>query len=145
MNHLPLNYIQIVTRLKEQISRSRTKAALKANEILLELYWEIGQAILEMQKSEGWGAKVIDRLSIDLKNDFPNFKGLSVRNLKHMVLFAKTYPEFGQQVAAQLQNNENQGIKIKQQAVAQLPWGHHQLLLDKVTDARELNLYFSAL
>lgn len=141
MNHLPDNYIQIVSRLKEQIGRSRAKAALKVNEILLELYWEIGRAILEMQKSEGWGAKVIDRLSSDLKNDFPDFRGLSVRNLKYMVLFAKTYPEFGQQVAAQIQNTDNQNITIRQHAAAQLPWGHHQLLLDKITDAGELSFY----
>jgi predicted nuclease of restriction endonuclease-like (RecB) superfamily len=50
--------------------------------------------ILEQQKSEGWGAKVIDRLAQDLKHEFPDMQGLSIRNIKYMRAFAEAYPEF---------------------------------------------------
>jgi predicted nuclease of restriction endonuclease-like (RecB) superfamily len=119
MNRLPANYIDIVSRLKEQIRHTRLKAAHQVNKVLLQLYWEIGATIIQMQKAEGWGAKVIDRLSADLRSEFPEFKGLSSRNLKYMSAYAKMFPEFGQQAAALL------------------PWGHIQVLLDKSTDPRQ--------
>lgn len=141
MNLLPKNYIEIIGKLKLQIKQSRIKAALKANQVVLELYWEIGLTIFQMQKEEGWGTKVIERISTDLKADFPDFKGLSVRNLKYMVLFAKTFPEFGQQAAALLKNDEIQELKFGQQLAAQLPWGHIQVLLDKNFESKKLNFY----
>ncbi len=141
MSRLPDNYINILARLKEQIQKARMKAALSANAVLLHLYWEIGLAIIEMQQAEGWGSKVIDRLSSDLKADFPDFKGLSVRNLKYMVRFAKTFPAFGQQTAAQNENTEKKTNAIGQQPAAQLPWGHLQVLMDKVTKPNELLFY----
>lgn len=141
MSQLPANYIGILGKLKERIRSVRLKAALAVNKELLYLYWELGQCILEMQKSEGWGAKVIDRLSSDLKADFPDFKGLSPRNLKYMVSFARLFPGFGQQPAAQMEVSGSQEDRIVQQHAAQLPWGHLQLLMDKVSDAKELRFY----
>jgi predicted nuclease of restriction endonuclease-like (RecB) superfamily len=141
MSQLPDNYINILTRLKSQIQKARLKAALTANSVLLQLYWELGLGILELQQEEGWGTKVIDRLSVDLKSNFPDFKGLSVRNLKYMVRFAKSFPSFGQQAAAQIQGADSQLVTIVQQAVAQLPWGHLQVLMDKVSESNELNFY----
>jgi hypothetical protein len=40
----------------------------------------------------GWGAKVIDRLSVDLHAAFPQMRGFSPRNLGYMKTFANTYP-----------------------------------------------------
>jgi predicted nuclease of restriction endonuclease-like (RecB) superfamily len=118
MTLLPDNYIETITKLKAQIRQARVKAALKANEVLLELYWEIGQTILLMQEQEGWGANVIERVAVDLKSDSPDFKGLSVRNLKYMVSFAKAFPLFGQQIAAQMQNTDNLVFDIVQARTA---------------------------
>jgi predicted nuclease of restriction endonuclease-like (RecB) superfamily len=68
------------------------------------LYWSIGREILERQTSEGWGTRVIDRLAADLRQLFPDMKGISGRNLKYMRSFAQTWPEKAivQQLAAQL-------------------------------------------
>lgn len=55
------------------------------------LYWKIGKAILEKQEVEGWGAKVIDRMSKDLCNEFPDMKGFSARNIKYMRKFALSW------------------------------------------------------
>ncbi len=47
------------------------KATLSVNKELLVLYWKLGKRILDQQIKEGWGTKVIDRLSTDLKKEFP--------------------------------------------------------------------------
>lgn len=82
------------------------------------LYWHIGNDILKRQDEQGWGAKVIARLSHDLSHDFPQMKGFSSRNLKYMRGFAVAYPDeaFVQQVAAQI------------------PWFHNCVILDKLKD-----------
>jgi hypothetical protein len=51
---------------------------------MIILYWNIGNQILQSQIKKGWGAKVIDRMSFDLKNKFPDMSGFSPRNLKYM-------------------------------------------------------------
>ncbi|UKJ07937.1 DUF1016 N-terminal domain-containing protein [Solitalea lacus] len=87
------DYGRILTDLKEKIRQARLKAAVAVNTELLSVYWEIGKTILEQQQTEGWGAKIIDRLAADLKAEFPDFKGLSIRNLKYMRAFAEAYPD----------------------------------------------------
>lgn len=71
---------------------------------MILLYRDIGQMILKRQDSAGWGAKVIDRLAMDLRDAFPDMKGFSPRNLKYMRAFAAAWPdpEIVQRVVAQL-------------------------------------------
>lgn len=88
------NYTSILNSLKEKIRQARHHASVIVNVELLKLYLDIGNTIPEQQKPEGWGAKVIDSLAIDLRSEFPDFKGLSVINLKYMRAFAEAYPEF---------------------------------------------------
>ena len=80
------------------------------------LYWNIGNKILESQAKEGWGAKIIETLSKELKNEFPDLTGFSSRNLKYMRNFAETYRNF----------------LFVQQVVAQIPWGHNLVLIEKI-------------
>jgi predicted nuclease of restriction endonuclease-like (RecB) superfamily len=61
---------------------------LSANAAMVTAYWEVGRIILRRQEKEGWGARVIDRLSADLRQTFPDMQGLSARNLKYMRAFA---------------------------------------------------------
>ena len=115
-------YQQILNGLKDKIRQARFKAAFTVNTQLLAIYWEIGNTILEQQKIEGWGAKTIDNLSLDLKLEFPDFKGLSVRNLKYMRSFAEAYPDFlfVQPPAAQITTGKKPGLTIVQASLAQL-------------------------
>ena len=76
---------------------------------LIVLYWDIGRSILTRQSLEGWGAKVVERLSTDLRREFRDLQGLSARNLQYMRAFAEAYPD----------------AEIVQRLVAQLPWGHN--------------------
>jgi predicted nuclease of restriction endonuclease-like (RecB) superfamily len=117
---MPEGYAAFLTGLKERIARERIKAVLSANAAMVLMYWDIGQAILERQKKEGWGTKVIDRLSHDLKNTFPDMTGFSPRNLKYMRTFAEAWPD----------------RLIVQRTVAQLPWRSNLTLLDKLNDSK---------
>lgn len=117
-DRLPDRYPELLDELKGHIRQARVKASLSVNRELILLYWEIGRRILDHQDQEGWGAKVIDRLAADLQSAFPNTQGFSARNLKYMRAFAGAYRD----------------REIVQQAVAQIPWGHNRVLLDKVKD-----------
>ena len=88
------NYALVLRDLKEKIRVARLKASFAVNTQLLQLYWEIGSTILQRQKKEGWGTKVIGRLASDLRSEFPDMKGLSQRNFVYMQTFAAAYPYF---------------------------------------------------
>ena len=113
------SYAGLLQSLKTQISQARIRAHLSVNKEMISLYWNIGNQILERQKEEGWGAKVIENISKDLRSEFPEMKGLSARNLVYMQTFAKNYPN----------------LEITQQAAAQIPWGHICVIMDKVSDS----------
>jgi predicted nuclease of restriction endonuclease-like (RecB) superfamily len=152
MSTLPANYIHIVNELKERIRVAQLQAQLTLNKQLVLLYWDIGNKILEEQKNQGWGSKVIDRLSHDLKLEFSNVTGLSVRNLKYMRAFADAYPymseeisfsdEIVQQTVAQITGNKDGSI-IVQQLVAQIPWGHHIQILTKLKKKDQRMFYMA--
>lgn len=114
----PSGYSELLQALKERIRTAQVRAALAVNRELVLLYWSIGRDILERQNVEGWGAKVIDRLAHDLQNEFPGVEGFSPRSLKYMRSFAAAWPD----------------EPIVQQVAAQLPWGHHMVLLDRAKD-----------
>jgi predicted nuclease of restriction endonuclease-like (RecB) superfamily len=111
-------YEEFLRDLKARIRSAQIKAALSVNRDLILLYWEIGRDILRQQGTQGWGAKVIERLAQDLCREFPDVKGFSLRNLKYMRAFAEAYPE----------------RQFVQQLAAQIPWFHNCLLLDRVKD-----------
>lgn len=129
-------YVRVLTDLKTKIRQARQRAILAANAELLRLYWEIGKAILKQEQSEGWGRKTVERLSKDLRVEFPDMKGFSPRNLRYMRDFSIAYPHFPilQGHLAKLNSSEQQA-PILQDALAKLSWYHHTTLLDKVKDA----------
>jgi predicted nuclease of restriction endonuclease-like (RecB) superfamily len=88
----PAAYGQLLDDIKTRIRRARVSAALAVNRALIELYWEIGNEILERERAEGWGAKVIDRLAADHRREFPDMTGLSRSNLHYMRAFAHACP-----------------------------------------------------
>ena len=90
---LPDSYPALLQELKQRIQQSQSRASMSVNRELVLLYWRIGRDILLRQEQEHWGAKVIDRLAVDLKKAFPEMKGFSPRNLKYMRAFAEAWPE----------------------------------------------------
>ena len=89
----PPDYRSLLADIKVRVRTAQVRAHLAANSELLAVYWDIGRMILHRQQAEGWGAKVIDRLSRDLQNEFPGQQGFSPRNLKYMRAFAEAWPQ----------------------------------------------------
>lgn len=143
MGAIDKGYLSILKSLKTRIRLANLKVAIAVNAELLELYWEIGYAISQQQQQEGWGTKVIEKLARDLKMEFPDFKGLSIRNLWYMKKFAEEWPRepILQPVVAELQSADKQLFKFMQPLVAQIPWAHHIVLLNK-TKAGDERLFY---
>lgn len=118
-------YLATIEQVKQEIKSAQFQAALHVNADLILLYHSIGCVINE---HKAWGSKFIDNLAADLRLEFPNSKGYSVRNLKYMAKFAGTYTD----------------REFVQQAVAQIPWGHNIVLLDKISDSDERIWYIDA-
>lgn len=117
---MPHDYALILEELKSRIQEERLRVVLSANAAMVLLYWDIGRVILGRQQREGWGAKVIDRLSADLRQAFPDMRGLSPRNLKYMRAFASAWPE----------------RRIVQEGLAQITWYHNIALLERLGDSQ---------
>ena len=115
-------YLSIIENIKSEITAAQYRAAVHVNADMLLLYHDIGCVINE---HKAWENKFIDNLATDIRIAFPESKGYSVRNLKYMAKFAETYPD----------------REFVQQVVAQIPWGHNIVLLDKVADMDERKWY----
>jgi predicted nuclease of restriction endonuclease-like (RecB) superfamily len=144
-------YSGLLTEIKERIRQAQTRAALSANAEMIAMYLDIGRIILHRQQMEGWGAGIIPRLVVDLKNDLPEVKGFSERNIGYMIRFAREYgaSPILQQPVAKLAEASGRAEKVPQavaqlagmvepailqQHVAKIPWGHNILLVEKVKD-----------
>lgn len=118
-------YAEFFTKLKNEIRQAQIRAITKVNQELVLLYWQIGREILQRQKQSGWGAKIIERLSEDLRKEFPEMKGFSQRNLKYMRSFAENWQE----------------EQFVQQLLHKLPWGHLCIILDKLKSPEKREFY----
>ena len=115
-------YKEALSKAFECISSARYEAVVNANNVLLHRNWKLGQIIID--KSE-WGNKFIDNLAADIKVEFPEATGFSVRNLKYMKKFSGIFSE----------------SEIDSMGFSGLTWYHHMALMDK-TDTKELYLWY---
>ncbi len=115
-------YLSVINSIKQEIKNAQYRATFQVNADMLLLYYDIGCII---NKHKFWGNKFIDNLATDIHLAFPKSKGYSVRNLKYMAKFADIYLD----------------REFVQQVVAQIPWGHNIVLMDKVADAKERAWY----
>jgi predicted nuclease of restriction endonuclease-like (RecB) superfamily len=119
-------YRSFIQEVKQRIQSAQIKAAISVNQTLLQLYWELAEQIVEKQRQTSWGDRFLEELSRDLKAEFPEMKGFSVRNLKYMRQWFKFWS------ASSL---------IGQQVVAQIPWGHNLMIVSKSKDVEEALFY----
>ncbi|MBR8763178.1 putative nuclease YhcG [Porphyromonas levii] len=140
----------VVRAIGADLEQTQVQLITSVNADLLFHYWKVGHFILYLQEKNGWGAKVIDKLSQAIRQQYPDKKGYSARNLTYMCQFAKAYPlevliqlgetdkalenpsvekvlkqtkalnEIVQQPVALIQSADNLSNEITQQAVAQL-------------------------
>ena len=115
-------YLETISAIKSEIKGAQYRAVLGANRELIMLYWRIGQVI---NAHKTWGNKFVENLAADIKLEFPNATGYSVRNLKYMAKFAAMFRE----------------DEIVQAALAQISWYHNIALMDKVKNADAYRWY----
>jgi predicted nuclease of restriction endonuclease-like (RecB) superfamily len=108
-------YIEFINDIKTTIVKANIKVVRTINSSLIELYYDVGKSIVTRQKKSKWGDGILRIIEQDIKITFPNLKGFSNRNLIYM---------------KQLYNFVDKKL-ITPQLVAQLPWGHIRLILDK--------------
>ena len=135
-------YSALLSDIKTRVRQGQLKANLSANSEMLATYWDIGKMIHERQQQEGWGKGVIPRLSIDLKNELPEEKGFSERNLRSMVRFYLEYVTIWQLPVAELEENKNTNLPNSKllndgdtnKLLALTGWAHHLILMEKTKD-----------
>lgn len=146
-------YGALLTDVKTRVQGSRTRAVLAANRELLSLYWDVGRLVDHRQQVAGWGTGVVRRLSQDLRNELPDIKGFSERNIKRMVRFFREYPALFHgnpaivpQPVAQLPGQSDPAPSPStsaslHEAILSLPWGHNFVLLEKLANRPERHWY----
>lgn len=139
----PAGYANLLKEIKARIQQAQTRAMLSVNAELIRLYWDIGLLIDQRQQQEGWGAAVIPRLARELRNELPEEKGFSERNIKRMLAFYRAYQEpaaIVPQAVAQLTDTSKVPQPVAQTSAPAdsllwaIPWGHHALLMERVND-----------
>src|ERR1700733_14689846 len=85
-------YNELLDSIKRTLTSGQLRAARAVNNIVIQTYWQIGKEIVGRQRDQGWGARVIERLSTDLRTANPDMRGLSVRNLRYMAALATRWP-----------------------------------------------------
>lgn len=123
---LPSDYADTLAEIKARVHAARFRIQRAANTEQLELWWHIGNIIIERQNTEAWGTGIINRLAADLRAEFPTVKGFSPANLRYMRRFAEAWPD---------------ASSIRQRPVGELPWSHIIELLDKLDDQKLRDWY----
>ena len=118
-------YTELLNTAKAQINAARNAIAVQVNSTANSTYWNLGKLLHEKKIEGGYGGNVINRLSVDLKQSFPDM-GLSPRNLWNMKLFYERYIDSDKKLL---------------QAVAVLQWGHNLLLINKKLSDEETFYY----
>jgi predicted nuclease of restriction endonuclease-like (RecB) superfamily len=154
-------YQQWLIDLKSKIRQSQIKAAVRVNEELLRLYWDLGQDITVRQMEAAWGSGFFEKLSRDLRSEFPEQKGFSELNLYRMKRFYRFYTQDDlilsqvvtksenailSQVGRKLETTKNKVLqqpieKLQTLPIFQIPWGHHILIFSKCKSVQEALFY----
>ena len=146
------DYLRLLSQVKRRVQLAQQRAIYSANDEMLRMYWDVGHILSDAQKQIGWGNGALKRLSEDMRNDYPEIKGFSVRNCQCMIQFYNEYNEeltlpkstepIAQLPIAQLEKQNTQS------AIAQLPkynfslpithlsWTHNIILIQRVKDIK---------
>lgn len=164
-------YIEWLREIRSRYQAVRSRVALQANYGALEFNWLLGRDIVQKQAEARWGSGVVNQLSLDLREAYPDVKGFSARNLYYMKEWYEFYmadnnhKEILHQLGAKLQMTENQNpIKLHQLGAefvsldrissivdeggmlpifGIVPWKHHLLLTSKCKSVEEAFYYMA--
>ena len=118
-----IDITKTIDSIKQDVINTRNKIMYNANRDLINMYFRMGKNISQNAK---YGTKFITVLSKSLKLEFPDSTGFSERNLSRMKTFYEQYKDFS----------------ILPPAVANLPWTHNYILLEKIKD-RNKRLWYA--
>ncbi len=158
------DYVDWISEVKHRYRSSQVKAAVKVNAEKLLFNWQLGRDLVQKKAEERWGAGVVEQVSLDLKREFPNAEGFSVRNLWYMKQWYSFYTQGDTQIlqrlGAELQNLKNQhetklhqlGAEITDEKLyhvgkefplpfALIPWRHHVEIITKCKSIDEALFY----
>ncbi|QCB97349.1 DUF1016 domain-containing protein [Arthrobacter sp. PAMC25564] len=124
---MPDWYPELLASVSTEVRSGRSRAVSAANREMLLSYWSIGNELAKRESAQGWGSRVVTRLSADVRSAFPEARGFSPRNLRYMKSFAEAWPNF----------------PMLQAPLATLPWYHQIALLEKLSDP-ETRLWYAA-
>ena len=145
---LPAGYRELLEDLKTRVRAAQLKAAVAVHRELIQLYWDIGRMIVQRQDEEGWGKSVVERLGADIQRAFPGIQGFSPVNVWRMRAFFLAYADTDAILSQPVTELPKKRKKKLSQAVtdplsrppdfiADLPWGHNQVLLFKLKEPAE--------
>ena len=121
-------YVKFLEKILEKIQIARIEASQKVNKATIELYYSIGNLIVEKQAEYGWGKSVVEQLSKDLQEITDTTISFSERNLwlmKQLFVEHKDYPEL-------------------LQYVFNIPWGQNIVILQKIKTYKAKEYYLKA-
>ncbi|MDB5086125.1 MAG: hypothetical protein JWR09_119 [Mucilaginibacter sp.] len=119
------DYHELLIEIKQEFEIRRINARHAVNTELVNLYYFVGQKIIERQEQHGWGKSIVEQLAKDLQTTFPGNNGFSARNLWDMRRLYERYSPYPN----------------LRQVVAEIPWGHHLLILNKTNLIEEAEFY----
>lgn len=137
------DYQRLLRDIKSRIRGAQIRASLSVNRELIKLYWDVGRMIVNRQRVEGWGKSIVDRLAADLQKNFPGIEGFSPRNIWRMRAFylawacdkaRTTVAKRGRKRSVRMVTRETEFLP---QAVAEIPWGHNVILVEKLKDSAQ--------
>ena len=86
---LDINFNQII----EMIERRKNNAYRKVNEEMILLYLEIGKFLYELKENSNYGDRITTKVSEFMKNNYPNIKGFTKRNIERMIQIYSIYKD----------------------------------------------------
>ncbi len=101
-------YGKWLSGLKHSYQQAQVKAAIKVNSEKLLWNWQLGRDLVMRKAEEKWGTGIVEQLSYDLQQAFPNEKGFSTDNLWAMKRWYLFYTEKLDQVGQVLYGTHSQ-------------------------------------
>ena len=144
---LSKDYREWLIGIKDKIRASQLKAAVAVNKALIRFYWELGQSISQRQTE--WGTRFLEKLSEDLRSEFPEMKGFSVTNLKYCRKFYEYFSDVAEanQIEKSPQPGDESAIgpqagdQLEAHPVFNIPWGHIKLIITRMSDKPMADFY----
>lgn len=122
---LSQDYTVLLNEIKTRVRSTQYEALKSVNRVLIGLYWDIGQVIVERQASSGWGKSVVEQLAKDLQSEFPGTAGFSASNLWRMRQFYQTYAA-----------NETLAPLVRE-----ISWSHNIIIFEQCKDELQREFY----